>query len=658
MPQPELQSKSADKSHVPAQFRSAKSGQANQIVNSEPNSRLYIFNSPQPASEVRKQDVHKTKAGIAGPQNPNRKPAQASTKQVLNKNKIHPIKKLSRKFRKNGLGRIEAAFNARFFYYIWKTEKSKNPGKYYLYVKIMTALSKTYGTFADLFSPLIALLSEFFKPESIRKKRSLPLRAISWLAPVCAMAFTAFAIINIAGYKPELELWVNGEQIGLVPSRDIVARASSRSESNISAILGESYEFTGIVNYKAVLVKDPDYITERDAYNMLYGYSQEYIMSAYGLYIDGELVGATSKESDIDEALNQILEEITDKDSGEVVEFANEIQIIKKDYAKKDVLTGDEFKSIVNYQAASAVDDLSVNNSNNIENSADNEENSEEVTFAIFADDVVATEFEETEPMTEAGADIAAVAAAVSLSSEAVNTLPRGGINSFVEANDESILAKLARRSANTANIQFIKKHVEEYLIEIPFEVQYVNSDQHFVGTETVRQNGSNGTNKIKAQISYIGDTEISRDIMENEVITSAVPKIIVVGTKAKPTTEPTGSFSRPIKGGIVTVWFSAEHRAIDTAAPYGTSIMAADGGTVIYAGLSGSYGNHVKVRHSNGYVTLYAHMSSMSVKQGDKVYQGQELGKVGSTGRSTGNHLHFELIKNGVQVNPNDYIK
>jgi murein DD-endopeptidase MepM/ murein hydrolase activator NlpD len=83
---------------------------------------------------------------------------------------------------------------------------------------------------------------------------------------------------------------------------------------------------------------------------------------------------------------------------------------------------------------------------------------------------------------------------------------------------------------------------------------------------------------------------------------------------------------------------------------------MAADGGTVIYTGNSGSYGKHIKIKHSDGYVTLYAHLSAISVNNGDSVYQGQKIGEIGSTGRSTGNHLHFEIIKNGVQVNPLSY--
>ncbi len=100
-------------------------------------------------------------------------------------------------------------------------------------------------------------------------------------------------------------------------------------------------------------------------------------------------------------------------------------------------------------------------------------------------------------------------------------------------------------------------------------------------------------------------------------------------------------------------------HKGIDIAAPIGTPIMAAASGEVISAGWhSGGYGNLVKVKHSNGSVTLYAHNNRIYVRRGQKVKQGQQIAEMGSTGFSTGPHLHFEIHKNGsVAVNPIAYL-
>ena len=94
-------------------------------------------------------------------------------------------------------------------------------------------------------------------------------------------------------------------------------------------------------------------------------------------------------------------------------------------------------------------------------------------------------------------------------------------------------------------------------------------------------------------------------------------------------------------------------HTGIDIPAPSGTPILAAKSGQVVTSGWHSSYGNYVVIDHGNGNSTLYAHMSSRSVSEGQMVSQGQEVGKVGTTGSSNGNHLHFEVRDNYSRVNP-----
>ena len=98
-------------------------------------------------------------------------------------------------------------------------------------------------------------------------------------------------------------------------------------------------------------------------------------------------------------------------------------------------------------------------------------------------------------------------------------------------------------------------------------------------------------------------------------------------------------------------------HTGIDIPAPTGTPTVAVSSGTVIYSGVQGSYGNTVMIQHDNGLVSLYAHNSSLVVKVGDQVKKGQVVAKIGSTGRSTGPHLHFEIRVNGTAQNPLNYL-
>lgn len=114
----------------------------------------------------------------------------------------------------------------------------------------------------------------------------------------------------------------------------------------------------------------------------------------------------------------------------------------------------------------------------------------------------------------------------------------------------------------------------------------------------------------------------------------------------------PYGWRTHPIKGR------SQFHGGIDLAARYGTQVPAAAGGTVVTADDQGSYGLTVVIRHPNGFESRYAHLSSLDVKVGDAVTQGQQVGRVGSTGRSTGPHLHFEVTQAGRRVDPEQFVR
>ncbi|MCR5094702.1 MAG: peptidoglycan DD-metalloendopeptidase family protein [Lachnospiraceae bacterium] len=99
-------------------------------------------------------------------------------------------------------------------------------------------------------------------------------------------------------------------------------------------------------------------------------------------------------------------------------------------------------------------------------------------------------------------------------------------------------------------------------------------------------------------------------------------------------------------------------HNGVDMAAPYGTPVIAAYDGTVVAAAYSSSMGNYVMIDHGSGLFTVYMHCSSLSVSRGQEVSKGQNIAAVGSTGRSTGNHLHFGVRLNGSYVNPWNYLR
>lgn len=119
-----------------------------------------------------------------------------------------------------------------------------------------------------------------------------------------------------------------------------------------------------------------------------------------------------------------------------------------------------------------------------------------------------------------------------------------------------------------------------------------------------------------------------------------------------------------PVSTGHVSSRFGSResirdhvHKGLDIAASYGTDIKAVADGTVIFSGVSSGYGNFIKIDHGNNVVTCYGHCSKLLVSVGQKIKAGDVIAKVGSTGNSTGNHLHFEIRINDVQVNPEKYL-
>lgn len=101
-----------------------------------------------------------------------------------------------------------------------------------------------------------------------------------------------------------------------------------------------------------------------------------------------------------------------------------------------------------------------------------------------------------------------------------------------------------------------------------------------------------------------------------------------------------------------------AMHAGLDFKGPVGTPILAAAEGRVTFAGFHGGYGNTIEITHANGLVTRYAHLSGFSVAQGQKVERAVQIGRMGSTGRSTGSHLHFEVRLNGQAINPRKFLE
>ena len=186
---------------------------------------------------------------------------------------------------------------------------------------------------------------------------------------------------------------------------------------------------------------------------------------------------------------------------------------------------------------------------------------------------------------------------------------------------------------------------------------------------------GKNGLSHVTADVIYINGNRSGADVITSELITPPVDakvkkglcdeaiESIRISHSNSSVDSQTKLFTFPCeiteRTYISSYWGDGRnHMGIDIASKKGSEIYAAADGVVSFAGVNGAYGNCVIISHPDGKTkTLYAHNSSNLVKKGDTVKEGQVIAKVGSTGRSTGNHLHFSVLVNGKQVNPEKYL-
>lgn len=217
-------------------------------------------------------------------------------------------------------------------------------------------------------------------------------------------------------------------------------------------------------------------------------------------------------------------------------------------------------------------------------------------------------------------------------------------------------------------NIYTVEK--VKYTETIPFETETRKTDSLYTNQTKVSQQGQNGEKEIIDKVYRRNGVEKDREKISETIIKEPVKKIVLQGTK-KPVkgvpssrggSSSSGSMSWPTRGTLSSRYgrrWGRMHNGIDIAGPKGTPVYAADSGTVTYSAYnSGGYGNLIKVSHGSGIVTYYAHLSKRVVSKGQYVKKGQLIGYMGSTGRSTGSHLHFEVRVNGSPRNPLNYLR
>lgn len=235
-------------------------------------------------------------------------------------------------------------------------------------------------------------------------------------------------------------------------------------------------------------------------------------------------------------------------------------------------------------------------------------------------------------------------------------------IDNTMETTEEEIFTRIQEMEVTTYKIYAIKVNnedttfvnsrdeAEEIITKMKEQAQ--NSEEIEISMQEIYTENIEETEKTVevATATQVAEEKLTAKIKEQEIIKSATLDGVYFSVK-------------PVSGTITSRFGVNEsirdhtHKGIDIGAPNGTPIKAAADGKITYSGQMGGYGNLIIITHANGIQTYYGHCSKLYKSVGEKVNAGDVIAAVGSTGYSTGNHLHFEIRKNGTQINPQNYL-
>jgi len=200
---------------------------------------------------------------------------------------------------------------------------------------------------------------------------------------------------------------------------------------------------------------------------------------------------------------------------------------------------------------------------------------------------------------------------------------------------------------------------------KIPYGTIYENDANLWKGQQSVKQAGTYGSREVTYRIVKTNESEVQRETLVDKLILEPISQVVIKGTKSMVASRGDGGngiLAWPTRDKINSPYGKKRGRSIHTGTDIdgdiGDPIYSAGSGVVLEAGWKGNYGKCIIIDHGNGLSTLYGHLNKINVTMGQTINRGDLIGELGTTGRSTGPHLHFEVRLNGVHQNPLRYLE
>jgi len=449
------------------------------------------------------------------------------------------------------------------------------------------------------------------------------------LGPLAGGAVLALTLIGWAGTDFCLNLTYQGNELGVVENAAVYDEGALLARDRVNNE-DDSFTVDAVPVFTMEIQGKKSALTDTEVCDAILRTAGDSIAEATGLYVDGDFIAAMESREELQALLDGMKEGRYDpEDPDQRAEF---VQAVVMEDGLFPISTVAEAAALKNTLTAQTV---------------------VERTYTVQAGDVLGT--------------IAVKHDMTTAELRAMN--PAYANTDMIKVGDTLVV----QRPQSFLQVKVVK--TIRYTEAIDYTTKTVYRDDKYVTYSKTTTKGVEGSQDVTAEITYVDGIETARVVTNRTVTKQPVTKVVERGTKKV----VSSSGSAVVQGDGVThgsmLWpvpichsmsrgYSRGHYALDIAngpvKVLGKPAVAADGGTVIQAstGWNGGYGNVVKIQHSNGLITVYAHLLSIKVVKGQQVSRGQTIGLIGNTGRSFGPHLHFEVIKNGVKVNPLNYVK
>lgn len=471
---------------------------------------------------------------------------------------------------------------------------------------------------------------------ALRRYKAAFVYVLNFILPVVSLA----VLVNVISFWNEaafaLEINYNDEVIGYVQDEAVYKEARDMAYERLdinTASVGlskedkEESQLIGEAEYNIKLVKRGQINDASEICDHLIEKSDNKITNACGVYVDDKFICAVKNETDALSVFDSILAEHETGEENVVVSFVENIDYVQGLYLDSDTIIKD---------AEYLQKKLKSNTSEN--------------KYYTVKD----------------GDTISGIVQKFGISSSQLYRL-NPELTETIRAGQKILIAE----ATSFISVQTTKTEYKE--VEIPYDTVTINTSNLYVGDKKTVTKGENGVERITELVTYIGGEKVSSKEVSRVTIKEAVSEKIQVGTKKNQTTSSSSGSSRgklrwPAIGATSVSspygkrnFGDGWHGGIDIVRPGGSSgctVVAAESGTVTFAGWYGSGGYTVIIDHGKGLSTMYCHMqNTLKVRSGQRVSRGQAIGNIGATGYVTGPHLHFEVKVNGKNVNPALYL-